>query len=55
MEEVPLERERERERESKDKFFATMTGLVIVCMPVLFVTSTMAGVEMGFVAAPSRV
>jgi hypothetical protein len=25
-------RERERERESKDKFLATMTGLVFVCL-----------------------
>jgi len=49
------EREREREREREDKFLATMTGLVFVCLSVLFVTSAMAWVEMGFVAALSRV
>ncbi len=49
------QRDTERERESKDKFLATMTGLVFVCLSVLFVTSAMAWVEMGFVAAPSRV
>lgn len=47
--------QRDRHRESKDKFVATMTGLVFVCLSVLFVTSAMAGVEMGFVAAPSGV